>query len=64
MEDINILISIILGIYFIYCQDKMMFYRTNEQMCKKAKGNCKNCSCWSCVRADYINKKGELKDDK
>lgn len=50
------LVSIVFAIYFIYCQEKMLFYRTNEKMCEKFKGKCEKCTCWSCVRADYIEK--------
>ena len=46
------------SVYLIYCQDQMLWYRQEKKSCKKYKGNCKECNCWSCNRKDYI--KGEF----
>lgn len=50
----NNIILIILGIYLIYCQENMLFYKTEQKHCKKWQGDCENCDCWSCKRKEYI----------
>ena len=52
-------ISIILGIYFIYCQENMFFYKTEKFFCRMSKGNCENCKCWSCKRLEEIKRSEE-----
>ena len=47
-------IGVLLFIYFIYCQDQMLFFTTEKYYCKKNQGNCLNCECWSCKRKEYI----------
>lgn len=50
---------ILVFLYFIYCQEQMLWYTTEKHYCKKNKGNCENCECWSCNKLNYIKNKGE-----
>lgn len=52
----KVFIQILFLIYLLYCQDQMLFYTTEKYYCKKNKGNCKNCECWSCDKLKYIEK--------
>ena len=57
MKNINyyIIIKFILGFLAIYIYDEFLFYKTLKFYCKKNKGVCSECSCWSCPRKLYID---------
>lgn len=38
------------GLYFFILQEKFFFYMTERFYCKKNKGNCDKCNCWSCKK--------------
>lgn len=54
---------IIFTIIFIL-EDNLFFYFTNKHMCKKYKGDCTKCKDWSCYRQNYLDKDGNLKNEK
>lgn len=39
--------------------ESFYFTITEKIYCKKNKGKCENCKCWSCKRKNYLNK-GEI----
>lgn len=45
---------IILVLYICYIQEEFLFYITQKFYCKKNKGNCHFCNCWSCLRKKYL----------
>lgn len=44
-----------------YIYNCFLFFRTQNRYCKKNKGNCKTCNCWSCSRFHFLDKNGNLK---
>ncbi len=48
------LLDLIFIFYFIYCHEEMLFYLTEKFYCKKYKGKCEECECWSCKRKVYL----------
>lgn len=42
-------------LYFVICYsfDQTFFYFKMKQYCKKFKGKCQLCDCWSCPRKLY-----------
>ena len=45
---------IILVIYIGYIHEEFLFYITQKFYCKKNKGTCHLCNCWSCPRKKYL----------
>lgn len=66
MEYINFYsaITIVIFLYIGFMIEQGLFYFTNTKYCERNKGNCKNCTCWSCPRFQFLNKDGELRDFK
>lgn len=52
------IITIIIGIIICHFIDEALFYKTMKHYCKKNKGECKNCECWSCPK--YIKSEKEI----
>lgn len=44
------IIGIIMSVYLMYIQEQAFFYKTEKFYCKKYKGNCEKCKCWSCKK--------------
>lgn len=62
-EYVNIIwfFAALSSFFIIYFMENSFFYRQEINACKKFNGNCDLCSCWSCHRKDYLNKKENLK---
>lgn len=63
MENFNFytVCLIVLCTYISYIQNEKLFYGSMKKYCKKNKGVCANCSCWSCPRKLYIDEYMEKK---
>lgn len=57
MEKFNFYTLCLLGLgaYISYIQNEKLFYASMKKYCKKNKGVCINCTCWSCPRKLYID---------
>lgn len=49
--DTICLIALIL--YICYAQEQWLFYREMKKRCKRYRGNCDLCDCWSCPKKLY-----------
>lgn len=47
--------TFVLGFICFYIYQEFLFYHTLKVYCKKNKGLCENCLCWSCPRKLYID---------
>lgn len=58
---IDDILKIVLTFCFLYMQEEFLFYYTMKIYCKKNKGNCSTCKCWSCPKyiQDYENRKDD-----
>lgn len=45
----------ILGLILTFCEWQALDYFQMKRYCKKNKGICKNCVCFSCPRKKYID---------
>ena len=54
-------LKLLLVIFVCYLYDRLLFYLTEKYYCKKNKGNCKFCKCWSCKKYNKIREIEELK---
>lgn len=66
MENVSFYnaITIIIFLYVGFMVEQGLFYFTNTKYCERNKGNCKNCTCWSCPRFQFLTKDGELREFK
>lgn len=66
MENVNFynIINICLFAYIGFMIERGWFAETNRKYCERNKGNCKNCTCWSCPRSQFLTKDGELREFK
>lgn len=51
----NDFFNILLAAILAYVIDNCFFYIVQNKYCKRYKGVCKNCNCWSCTRKKYID---------
>lgn len=63
MENVSFyyIITICLFAYIGFMIERGWFAETNRKYCERNKGNCKNCTCWSCPRSQFLTKDGELR---
>lgn len=60
----SIIDKILLGIISViitYSVDETLFYREVKKGCKKSKGDCTICDCWSCPRKLYKDEYMEIR---